>query len=452
MINFASNRNVIDLAFQASTAILVGSGGERIIGWDAATGEELFVRHGTLDLADAPLLVGQTLTRGDLADGATRAAVSIINHTDVFDVSPLGAAEVSSLATSESSIDSAAFSPDGLAIVTAGREVTLWEANSNTATASSSLPGIATRVSFDGSGRFVTVSGPGRSGVWNAVTGEQALEIPGSAVADFDVAFTPDGAAVARGNALGDIEVYDTSTGRPLLRIPTGQGVVRGIAVSPDGSMIASAGNDGTVKSFRLADGDLVEVLEGHAGPVFDVAFSSDGRLIASAGSDGTARLWDVAGGGEIAVLNHFGPVTAVAFSPRDDLVATIGAGGQINLWNTSGGRDVTLSAHTGTRASRLAFSADGSRIAGIAQDSVTVWDTASRTEVLNVTDHTASAHSGAFSPDADQLLAVGSDGVARVFALDIEELTAIARSRLTRTFTAEECATYAVHCETIGE
>jgi len=37
----------------------------------------------------------------------------------------------------------------------------------------------------------------------------------------------------------------------------------------------------------------------------------------------------------------------------------------------------------------------------------------------------------------------VGDDGVARVWALDVDDLVKIARSRLTRTFTDDECARY---------
>ncbi|HZJ25174.1 MAG TPA: hypothetical protein VFD54_17785, partial [Anaerolineales bacterium] len=52
-----------------------------------------------------------------------------------------------------------------------------------------------------------------------------------------------------------------------------------------------------------------------------------------------------------------------------------------------------------------------------------------------------------AFNPDGSQL-AVGSlDGTARIFLLRIEDLMALAKQRLTRTLTIEECQQY-LHVE----
>jgi len=47
------------------------------------------------------------------------------------------------------------------------------------------------------------------------------------------------------------------------------------------------------------------------------------------------------------------------------------------------------------------------------------------------------------FSPDGRYLAAAGSDGTIMVYILSIEELMTMARSRLSRGFTLEECRTY---------
>jgi WD40 repeat protein len=44
------------------------------------------------------------------------------------------------------------------------------------------------------------------------------------------------------------------------------------------------------------------------------------------------------------------------------------------------------------------------------------------------------------FSPDGSKLASVSFDGTARVWALDLDDLIDIARSKLTRTLTHEEC------------
>ena len=47
------------------------------------------------------------------------------------------------------------------------------------------------------------------------------------------------------------------------------------------------------------------------------------------------------------------------------------------------------------------------------------------------------------FSPDGKRLISSGFDGIARLFALDMDELVTLAQSRVTRSLTTEECKTY---------
>lgn len=48
-----------------------------------------------------------------------------------------------------------------------------------------------------------------------------------------------------------------------------------------------------------------------------------------------------------------------------------------------------------------------------------------------------------AFSPDGKCLAAASWDETVQVYALDLRELLSLARSRVTRTFTTEECQRY---------
>ena len=48
-----------------------------------------------------------------------------------------------------------------------------------------------------------------------------------------------------------------------------------------------------------------------------------------------------------------------------------------------------------------------------------------------------------AFSPDGKRLATASEDVTVQVYALDGRELLKLARSRVTRTFTAEECQRY---------
>jgi WD40 repeat protein len=61
----------------------------------------------------------------------------------------------------------------------------------------------------------------------------------------------------------------------------------------------------------------------------------------------------------------------------------------------------------------------------------------------LTLTGHTAGISGVSFSPDGTRLATSSADGTVRVYLLNIEELIALAKSRVTRTLTDEECRQY---------
>jgi WD40 repeat protein len=94
-----------------------------------------------------------------------------------------------------------------------------------------------------------------------------------------------------------------------------------------------------------------------------------------------------------------------------------------------------------------LAFSPDGSRLAEIDPDgTVRVYDTASGELTLALDGHEAGGQV-LFSPDGS-MLATQGDGTVRIWALDIDDLLAIAREKVTRSLTDEECQQY-LHVDT---
>jgi WD40 repeat protein len=98
------------------------------------------------------------------------------------------------------------------------------------------------------------------------------------------------------------------------------------------------------------------------------------------------------------------------------------------------------MSGHTGN-VIRLAFSPDGTCLATASFDSTAkVWDAATGQELLTLFGNATNVSGVAFSPDGRRLITSGFDGTTRIYVLPIEELVALAQSRVTRSLTAEEC------------
>jgi WD40 repeat protein len=65
------------------------------------------------------------------------------------------------------------------------------------------------------------------------------------------LAFAPDGAAIASAGKKGVIRLWDPATGQKLLSLAVHRAQINGLAFSPDGSTLGSVAHDGSVRLRR---------------------------------------------------------------------------------------------------------------------------------------------------------------------------------------------------------
>jgi WD40 repeat protein len=113
-------------------------------------------------------------------------------------------------------------------------------------------------------------------------------------------------------------------------------------------------------------------------------------------------------------------------------------------VWDAARGQELlTLKAHTAYVFS-VAWSPDGKRLTtGSGDQTAKVWEAASGQEVLTLKGHNGYVLSVAWSPDGKGLATASADGTVQIYAMDIRELLALARKRVTRNLTPEECKRY---------
>ena len=71
------------------------------------------------------------------------------------------------------------------------------------------------------------------------------------------------------------------------------------------------------------------------------------------------------------------------------------------------------------------------------------IWSLRTGQRLVTLTGHTFALTDVAFSPDDTRLATSSGDGTVRIYVLPTTQLLAVARSRLTRTWTQTECRTY---------
>jgi WD40 repeat protein len=102
-----------------------------------------------------------------------------------------------------------------------------------------------------------------------------------------------------------------------------------------------------------------------------------------------------------------------------------------------------TLRGHQGSVWS-AAFSADGERVATSSTDKTSkIWDARSGHALLTFGGHQGPVYSSVFSPDGKRLATASKDESVQVYFLDLSDLMALARKRITRSLSRPECEEY---------
>lgn len=173
---------------------------------------------------------------------------------------------------------------------------------------------------------------------WNqTVTAWLAAPMEELAVVQQDLACTAlaialDNKLLAAGNEDGTIRFYDCETAE-LQNIVEHQIPLFALAWSPDGRLLASGHADGTI---LLREGNKTHAtMSGHTWTIYTLAFTPDGRTLVSGSADGTVRVWDVATGREKRCFRwHKSWVTCAAVAPDGMTAAAGSADRTIVVWD----------------------------------------------------------------------------------------------------------------------
>ena len=308
----------------------------------------------------------------------------------------------------------ATYSPDGQYLATTGSEnisAQIWDASSGTELlALQGHDDFVSDIVYSSDGlQLATASVDGTARLWDAKTGEALQVLSGHNHWVNKVAFNPDNTLLVTAGQDKKVIIWDVTSGEALYTLEPFTDGIWSINFSPDGAMLATGTGhiDAKVRIWDVENGrELSTTFEGHEWQVNDVIYSPDGSLILTTSDDGSARIWDVESGQELLFMDAPSKVLSADFNPDGQLIVTGEEGGNIKIWDAaSGNRLITLLENAEGAISHVEFSPDGRRVLASVSG-------ASHSTVLE-------------------------------FILPIEELIAVAQSRLTRSLTDDECRQY---------
>jgi WD40 repeat protein len=358
-------------------------------------------------------------------------------------------------------VTSAAFSPDGQSVLSAGwdNQLILW----NAATYRQIGPAIKAPkdlvgVAFSPDGAKFAASAGGVVTLWDTAS-RAIIGAPFKADENFlHVAFSSTGKWLATNTAPygahpARVYVWNVTSGKqfgdPILGST--------FAFNPDDSMIAIADHE-TLTLYDLGSHRMIgHALAGPSNDIISIAFDIDGDVVAAGAEDGSIVLWDAKSQKELGTLKGPGPVTSLIFDPHSESLYSGSRDGTVVRWNLedmepadtpissfgssiyalffkSDGqlkalaldkKEVTILdvddnpalgrriSAPGSGKSNIVFSPNGLLLAsGGDFASVTLWDVASgEANGMALTGHDRQVTSIAFAPDGKQLISGSIDG-----------------------------------------
>lgn len=284
--------------------------------------------------------------------------------------------------------------------------------------------------------------------LWDAGTGQLRREFKHPDLTH--AAFSPDGTRVVTVGGTS-IVMWDADSGSRLTEIADHEGEVVHVEFSGDGKWLATAGKDDTVRIRTATDGAPITIMRVPGKSFLGVAsLSPDNRWILTLSHDDPARVWHWRGtpGHYAAELyREVGPYGFVVFSPDSKMLLTLGSDYSARLWDVATGRNLHELPHD-DHINQASFSADGRWVVAASSDSKAIlWDASTGRRVMDFAGYDRSRTTAVFSPDGTRVATGTAWGQVLLHSCEVcgsvADLLVRARSRVSRTLTADERARY---------
>lgn len=236
-------------------------------------------------------------------------------------------------------VRSVAFSPNGRILASGSRSVILRDIQSGRITHTFSKDDSVESVAFSADGQLLASAAQGGTKLWDVQKNQLLWS---DSHASLSVAFAPRTTLLAIGTSDSTVMVFNYKTGKTIWKVQTadigyfsaiGRAGGYPVTFSPDGRVLARGTGEGLIECYSAATGKTLQVWKAHDKETNSLAFSRLGGL-ASGGDDGVIKLWKYPTGALTAIGEKLrSPIYSVAFSPNSKIIVGASRDNSIRQW-----------------------------------------------------------------------------------------------------------------------
>ncbi|MDX1994335.1 MAG: TIR domain-containing protein [bacterium] len=343
-------------------------------------------------------------------------------------------AEIQRFVGHRAGINSVSFSVDGTYLLSGGADwvVIMWFVETGAEFLRFQHEGPVNSAVFNRTTtRVASASDDDTVRIWNIGDGAQFLAYTGHNADVNAVAFNPGKSNLISASDDGTVRLWNASNGEDIAVFDEHEGrVIQDVIFSPDGAEALSAGDDGNIVIYNVAAAQPSGRFLGHSVPILDLAYSSSGLRLLSADASGVVRLWDTERaetirsfqGHEISsIRTNF---AVAVYGANEQTILSGAVDSSLRLWNSTTGLTIQQFLGHEERVNGVAMSSDGvTALSASSDDTVILWDIASGQPIRTLQGHTSDVQAVAYLPGNTQAISASSDATLILWNLETGEV-----------------------------
>ncbi|WP_338741521.1 NACHT and WD repeat domain-containing protein [Actinomadura luteofluorescens] len=206
------------------------------------------------------------------------------------------------------------WSPDGLFLAVAGKQVEIRELNSDSIVANLDYgESFLADLQWSPDSQHIAASTHDFWGnkdshvtIWKIElsTVSTIKDIRRNGAASGPISWSHSGTRLAGQNGSGALTIWNPMNGDELLSTTSDLGRVSAMIWSPDDCFVATGGSDNAVRVWDASNGTQIVDCIGHSADIRALSWSPDGAWLASAAGDDSVRIWAPSTGAALATLD----------------------------------------------------------------------------------------------------------------------------------------------------